>query len=165
MTSLRLDNLVLQNFRCFTSCEIAFHPRVTVLVAENGNGKTAVLDAASLVLSGYVKAMSLAEQFKKIARSDIRLVPSGHGRMEPRLPTRFSAKGIVADQAVQWASEVGSYAAKNVRPSTRELKGLKLAVEALDNDGALLPLVAFYGPADSGASTEPLRGGARPLRM
>ena len=145
MTSLRLDNLVLQNFRCFTSCEIAFHPRVTVLVAENGNGKTAVLDAASLVLSGYVKAMSLAEQFKKIARSDIRLVPSGHGRMEPRLPTRFSAKGIVADQAVQWASEVGSYAAKNVRPSTRELKGLKLAAEALDNDGALLPLVAFYG--------------------
>ena len=46
MTALRLDKLSLTNFRCFAHCEVAFHPNLAVLVAENGSGKTAVLDAA-----------------------------------------------------------------------------------------------------------------------
>src|SRR5262249_7036180 len=84
-------------------------------------------------------------RLQKIQRSDVRLVPSGSGVMEPRLPTRFSANGMVADRPIQWASEVANYGGKYVRASSRELKDLRLAMRPLQNDGVLLPLVAFYG--------------------
>lgn len=144
MSSLRLDNLVLTNFRCFAHCDISLHPRLTVLVAENGNGKTAVLDAASLALSAYVNALHPAEKLRKIERTDVRLAPADARGMEPCLPTGFAAAGIVADQALRWASTVSAYGAK-VRPSTRELKELQHTAQVLRNDNALLPLVAFYG--------------------
>lgn len=144
MTSLRLDNLVLTNFRCFASCEIALHPRLTVLVAENGNGKTTLLDAASLALSAYVNAIQPTERLKKIEKTDVRLAPTGNGGMVPCMPTSFSADGVVADQPIKWGSTVKTYGSK-VRPSTRELKPMQLAAQALRNDNAVLPLVALYG--------------------
>ena len=90
MTSLRLDKLALDNFRCFEHCEILFHPRLTVLVAENGNGKTALMDAASIALSAFVNAIRPVEWFKRIERRDIRLVRTDSGVMKPCLPCRFT---------------------------------------------------------------------------
>lgn len=75
MTALRLDKLSLTNFRCFAHCEIAFHPGLTVLVAENGSGKTAVLDAARAALSVFVNAIYPPEKSLRIERSDVRLIP------------------------------------------------------------------------------------------
>jgi len=144
MTSLRLDRLVLTNFRCFASCDIAFHPRLTVLVAENTNGKTTLLDAASLALSVYVNALQPTEKLRTLQRMDVRLVRADTGGMIPCLPSGFAADGIVADHSVHWASTLATYGAR-YRPSTRDLKQLKSAAHSLRNDSTVLPLVAFYG--------------------
>lgn len=144
MTSLQLDNLALRNFRCFTSCDIAFHPRLTVLVAENGNGKTALMDATSLAVSAYVNAIFPAEPLKKIERKDVRLALDETNVMQPSVPTHIVANGIVADEPVHWGTAVQTYGPK-IRPSTRDFKALRLATERLRHDDALLPLVAFYG--------------------
>src|SRR4051812_37960321 len=96
MTSLRLKSLTLQNFRCFESCDIEFHPELTVLVAENGKGKTALLDAASLALSAFVNALTPAERLRKLERSDVRLVPTPADGMQPQLPSSLAASGTVA---------------------------------------------------------------------
>lgn len=45
---LRLDRLELRNFRSFTEFVIDLHPSLTVLVAENGGGKIAILDAIGI---------------------------------------------------------------------------------------------------------------------
>lgn len=144
MTSLRLDTLAVKNFRCFENCEITFDHRLTVLVAENGNGKTAILDAASLALSAFVNALRPTEKLKKIERTDVRLTLAATHKMGPTLPTSFVANGVVADQQVRWASAVNTYGAK-VRPSTRELRELQHAAQTLRDDQALLPMVAYYG--------------------
>jgi predicted ATP-binding protein involved in virulence len=142
--SLRLDNLVLQNFRCFAGCDIAFHPGLTVLVAENGNGKTALLDATSLALSAYVNMIFPEERLKKIDRTDVRLTLDDANAMHPSLPTRISASGIVGDEPVQWEAAVKEYGPK-VRQSSSDFKALQRASEHLRHEDALLPLVAFYG--------------------
>ncbi|HET6385825.1 MAG TPA: AAA family ATPase, partial [Armatimonadota bacterium] len=38
---MQLSSVTLSNFRCFERLEVPLHPRLTVLVAENGGGKTA----------------------------------------------------------------------------------------------------------------------------
>lgn len=144
MNALRLDKLALTNFRCFSKAEVGFHPALTVFVAENGKGKSALLDASALALSAYVNAIHPAERLKKFDRGDVRLAPSGDGSMAHCLPTAYAADGWVAGRQVQWGSEVKTYGDK-LRPSTRQLRDIRSAAQTLRTDAAVLPLVAFYG--------------------
>ena len=51
-----------EQFRCFERLELDLHPRLTVLVGENGAGKTAVLDAIAGALSPVLTYLSSANQ-------------------------------------------------------------------------------------------------------
>ncbi|MER9630993.1 AAA family ATPase [Mesorhizobium sp. M0296] len=144
MTALRLDKLSLMNFRCFAHCEIEFHPDLTVLVAENGSGKTAVLDAAGAALSVFVNAIYPPEKVRRIERNDVRLIPGQERRMSPCLPTEYEAQAFVQDEPVTWRSAVRTYGNK-VRPSTRHFGPMKAAAQPFLSDTAVLPLIAFYG--------------------
>ena len=47
---MHLDHLTLENFRACTRLELAFGRRLTVLLGNNGSGKTSVLDGAAIGL-------------------------------------------------------------------------------------------------------------------
>lgn len=144
MTALRLDTLSLTNFRCFEQCEVGFHPNLTVLVAENGSGKTAVLDGVATALSVFVNAINPNEKPKKIERGDVRLVPDGTGKMAPCLPTEYLAQATVRGEQVEWKSSVRTFGG-TVRPSFRQLAALQDAALKFRADSEILPLIAFYG--------------------
>ncbi len=144
MTDLRLDRVSLTNFRCFARCELEFHHGLTVLVAENGSGKTAVLDAAGAALSVFVNALYPLEKVRRIERSDVRLIPREERRMSPCLPSQYEAQGVVHGGAVTWKSTVKKYGDK-VRPSTAHFRSLKVAAQPFLSDSAVLPLIAYYG--------------------
>lgn len=144
MTPLKLDKLSVTNFRCFAHCEVEFHPGLTVLVAENGSGKTAVLDAVGAALSVFINALYPLERVRRIERSDVRLIPDPARRMSPCLPIEYEAQATVQGAAVTWKSAVRTYGDK-VRPSTRHFGPLKGAAQSFLADTAILPLVAYYG--------------------
>lgn len=144
MTRLRLDKITLTNFRCFASCEIAFHENLTVFVAENGSGKTAVLDASAMALSVFVNILNTQERVKKIERGDVRLFPGEENRMGACLPTEYEAQGMLRDEQIAWKSTVRSYGEK-VRPSATHLRELRAAAERFRGEAQILPLVAYYG--------------------
>ena len=43
---MKLEKINIENFRCFDKFTLDLHPELTVLIAPNGVGKTALLDAA-----------------------------------------------------------------------------------------------------------------------
>lgn len=62
---MQLNKIVLDNFRCFKHLELFFHTNhqsktlektggMTVLVAANGQGKTAVLEAVKYLLGSFI---------------------------------------------------------------------------------------------------------------
>lgn len=59
---MHLKKVTIKNFRCFEELEIPLHPRLTVLVAENGGGKTSILDAIAIGLSPLLRYLSSANQ-------------------------------------------------------------------------------------------------------
>src|SRR5215510_16589452 len=101
-TTLRLDRLSLYNFRCFAEITIELHPQLTVLVAENGRGKTAVLDAIGIALGLFVGTLANARQMPGFERADVRLVYGDGGVMTPTLPTKFTANGEVFGRPIRW---------------------------------------------------------------
>lgn len=51
---MKLKQLHLYNFRCFSSLSIMFDDKLTVIAAENGAGKTAILDAIAIGFGRYL---------------------------------------------------------------------------------------------------------------
>ena len=52
--ALTLQNIELHNFRAFGNVSLTFHPRLTVMIGENGAGKTTILDSLAGMLRLYV---------------------------------------------------------------------------------------------------------------
>jgi predicted ATP-binding protein involved in virulence len=153
-TLLRLDRLVLHNFRCFADCTIDLHEELTVFVAENGRGKTAILDAIGIALGMFVDAVA-GTWHQGFDRTDVRLVKADSGGMVPVLPTEFVADGNVGGQPLHWSRALRKYSLR-ARSSTKDAKSLVLAAQDIgeslkvsdeQNPGgaSTLPLVAFYG--------------------
>jgi predicted ATP-binding protein involved in virulence len=152
---LRIDHLQLKNFRCFAACELDLHPKLTILVAENAQGKTALLDALRLVLQEFVTTVRRGKQPHGFDRADIHLKRGNQGVMEPRLPTEFRVGGEVDGEPVSWR-RVLSKDTFHARTSTKDAKDIRrLAKRLADkpdiNDiipteqPTVLPVVAYYG--------------------
>lgn len=154
-TTLRIDSLALENFRCFANCSINFHPELTVLVAENGHGKTALLDATGLALDAFVAPMVSGRNGGGFAITDIRQEYVDK-TMLPKFPTSFSAVGYCGGALLEWSRSIGA-ARNQVRTSYKAARKLKEAAlhlrdtaDAAKSSSAppvTLPLVALYGTA------------------
>lgn len=153
-TLLRLDRLTLRNFRCYGDCSLVLDQKLTMLVAENGNGKTATLDAIALALDVFVERIAHNRQSLGIVRSDVHQAVSAGAGMGVMLPAEFSAEGLVGGVSVRWARSITRLGEQRARNTTKDTKAisanarqLRERVDTLGVDGAdrTLPLVAYYG--------------------
>jgi len=143
---LRIDKLQLKNYRCFESCEIDFHPRLTVLVAENGGGKTAVLDGLAHAVGVFVDSIAGTKQVPGFHSSDIRVIHQNQ-KMVQVTPTSFSAVGILFNQQFDWSRSINSSGTR-ARTSKKLSENIQKLAEQVQYDQStdkILPLVAYYG--------------------
>ncbi len=68
-----LNSLELRNFRKFEELHIGFDRQLTVLVGDNGYGKSAVVDAAAIALGTFFMHIPQASQ-RSIRNTDARVV-------------------------------------------------------------------------------------------
>lgn len=91
---MKLKEIRLKNFRCYEDITVPLDERLTVLVAPNGQGKTAILDAIAIALWTYVRGFDLAgNQNLNIYKDDIRSIPDkgSNNMMKRQLPTMIIA--------------------------------------------------------------------------
>lgn len=160
--SLRIDHLRLSSYRCFADLEFSFHPSLTVLVANNGQGKTAVLDAVATALGPFVGAFDDGKD-RAFDRDDIRLLQAGTGnRMESAHGgVTLEATGLVGYHAGSWKRQLAGPKSRTTRKDAQVLIefGKKLQREVRQEvemqqqhgeevtTGTCLPIVAYY-PTD-----------------
>lgn len=147
---MHLKKITLRNFRCFKQLDIKLHPRLTVLVAENGGGKTAVLDGIAIGLSPVLKYLSFAGQrlsgpgfsdtdfrIKSVAKND-RAILSDFAKIDVET---FS--GIKWDN---WRAGIKGKSPK-CKIGQKELAAHCTGIlESLNNKiPQLLPMFAYYG--------------------
>ncbi len=152
--STRLAKLELKNFRCFSELAVSFHEKLTVIVAPNGGGKTALLDAISLGWHHFLKGMDWDNAIKGIPAGDDRVAPSPNGDMLVRKPVIVAGQNIIDDKVVQWRIDKGVRSLQNT--SSRKAlpmwsAGYELRKQLQDYADSklptppVLPVVGFYG--------------------
>lgn len=155
---MKLDRILLQNFRCFENLTVEFHPRLTVIVAENGGGKTAILDAIALGFGRYltklpgVAGLALRATDVSIDQHEIyapftilswevttdektKIVWAGGRRRDASVPInaikdKYSPEIAVA--AKEGMKQIDAYA-------------LSFLMAEFEDDPYILPVIAYYG--------------------
>ena len=155
-TPMKLEQLTLQNYRCFESLTIQLHPELTVLIAPNGAGKTTVLDAARVAVWPFVKGFDLGSQTGKAATiqpADVRLCQQSDGNMEPQLPSSITATGRYLPQmeAQTWTQTRERIKAGTNTLTDKTTKQITAAATDLEQQARqgqgdiTLPLVSYLG--------------------
>lgn len=145
-----LRSLTLSNFHRFEQFSIDFDDRLTVLVGDNGSGKSSILRAAGIALSTFLMSFEDVSAIE-IKQRDARLVTYSHGEAidrKPQFPVAIEATGIVDDSEITWTRALNSAKGKTTRIGAKKVisqsKAYSQRLQAGDID-LVLPLIAFYG--------------------
>ena len=151
---LRIDRISVENFRAFSHLSVSFDPYLTVLVAPNGGGKTAVLDALAVAVGPFVGAFDEATGVH-FSAADCRIESSrAHGlrEEEPQYPIEVCVNGEIGGVASTWMRQLTSakshttYAdCRNLIEYAKQLQRRVRETASSQGEGVTLPLVSYYG--------------------
>jgi predicted ATP-binding protein involved in virulence len=161
---MHLDKIILDNFRCFKHLEVNLHPRLNVFVAENGGGKTAILEAIAYAISPFVRSLSTANQrlsAPALKDTDVKLVhslASNHRTLTFR--SDYTQIQIKTTNGLEWdVYKATSHFTKSI-PRLSRSTYMSYAEDVLGsingNERKLLPVFAYY-PASRGSLAVPQR--------
>ena len=150
-----ISKLYLENFRCYDKFEIDFDKDLTVIVAENGQGKTAILDAVAIALGPYLSCFADGKA-RNIHETDVRQTVETAGktqleilRMKSQYPVIIGAEGDVDGAKIKWQRELNNAKGRTTMQHAKTLSGYgRRMVEALrakDDNNVVLPVIAYYG--------------------
>ncbi len=153
---MKLKKLTLKDFRCYGQLDLELHPSITVLCANNGQGKTAILDAIRIGLWPFVSQFDLAKTAYADPANTIRIddvlvskTPSG---MLRKLPSEINLEGNYGQGIQQWKRFRDSEAARSQIKDNPGSKALKLYADTLQQeirnpliDPISLPVFGYYG--------------------
>ena len=150
---MRIDRLTVQNFKKFTEQTFALHPQFTLLVGENGSGKTAVLDALAVSLGIWLVEppdTSLHNSRRNIMPTEIRLEPSRAGdriQFREKLPVIVQATGQLGPRNVTWTRQIKPGGKRTTNVDAKEALDIIRGAYKLDASGEsiICPVLAYYG--------------------
>ena len=146
---LKINKLYLDNYRCFKDFTIDFHDQLTVLVATNGKGKTAILDAIAVAFGTFVNSTGLARG-SVFHRSDVQKIKARETKtneMEEVYPLVLEANGVINNEVTHWSRELhkpkGATTTKDTKPLIQYGQDIrKKVVQKVDE---IIPLISYYG--------------------
>jgi len=148
---MKLKKLTLTNFRCYEKFEIDFNEKLNVIVAENGVGKTSVLDAVTVALGQFIGGFDTGRESGFTAKdARLNIVKSKTTQtvnMESRYPITLVAEGEVDRQNAKWSRELKGAKSKTTYGKATVLKEYAKRLQEQVREGieVSLPILSYYG--------------------
>ena len=151
---MRIDRLTIKNFKKFADQTFTLHPQFTLLVGENGSGKTTVLDALAVALGVWlVKTPDsmLDNSRRNILEKEIRLegVPAGDRiQFLQRRPVVVTATGKIGERDnLTWTRQITAEGKDTNNTKAKEALSIIADIYARVDKGehVLCPVLAYYG--------------------
>ena len=141
MSRFQLRELRVDNYRCFDELTLPLEEDTTILFAENGGGKTALLTALAMGLA-VIQRDSPKTLKLKAGRDSRRGVPNDKGPPEPAGPCEVTWTAAVGEtETVTWSTAVQTASAR----TRNRHRPIFAAVERVRVPGVRWPLFAWYG--------------------
>ena len=169
---MKISRLYVENFRGFKKREFNFSDHVTVLIGDNGTGKTAILDALAVALGSlFLSFNNIGSRY--IQTEEVRIANYVMGEIptpEPKYPVVIECEGMVNGQEISWKRTLNSAKGRTTRQGAKEISEVSKELQEQVSNGQemLLPVIAHYGPGrlwlqKKEKSVEPVKPGSRML--
>ena len=141
MSRFRFREIHVDNYRCFEELKLSLEEDTTVLFAENGGGKTALLTALAMGLAVFQSGSP--KDLKLSAQRDITMRTLGERRRrEPVGPCRVWWTATVGEtESVTWSTTIQPASGR----TKNEHRSILEALERVRVPGDRWPLFAWYG--------------------
>lgn len=145
-----LKSMVLHNFRCFSDLEVNFNNRLTVIVGNNGAGKSTVLEAATIAAGTLTSAMDGLTNYG-IKKSDAHYKCFDLGSnvdVQPQFPVEITATGDIDGEEKNWSRNLNSARGRGGLASAKELTAVAEMYQERMRRGdkeLKLPIISYYG--------------------
>ncbi|MEG1726679.1 MAG: AAA family ATPase [Acidaminococcaceae bacterium] len=152
---MKIKSLHLKNFRCFDDFNIEFENQMTVIVAENGKGKTAILDAVAIAVGPYITCFNGGKN-RSLEDDDVRQSQEAAAggqmrilRMKSYYPIELEVVGQLGEKTCTWQRELqaqgGRTTVRRAKCLTDYGQGLKKMINSDHDMECVLPVIAYYG--------------------
>jgi predicted ATP-binding protein involved in virulence len=142
---MKLNQLDLHNFRRYEQAQFHIHNHFTVLIGNNGKGKTTILDALAIMLNTYFQGARMPTGGGTIKKSDAHFSFNEKGGQlfrEAKQEVWLNAKAIIDGAEVDWKRDIGDRGGKAKEFVSKGADSRKLITEGENVD---LPLLLYYG--------------------
>ena len=141
MNRFQLREVRVDNYRCFEELKLPLEEDTTILFAENGGGKTALLTALAMGLAVFQRGSP--STLKLDARRDPMMrTLDEKGRREPVGPCKVAWTAVVGEtESVTWSTAAQPASGR----TTNQPRPILEAVERIRVPGDRWPLFAWYG--------------------
>lgn len=142
---MKIHHLDLQNFKCFEKEKFSFNPQFTVLIGDNGKGKSAILDGVAIALGGFLQGIGEAKS-RLIHKDEIRLKDFGE-HIERQIPAVVEATGSIQDQEITWYRSIENVSGSNTSKGTKSIADIArdLASAVRKGEDIILPVITYFG--------------------
>ena len=145
-----LKSMWLHNFRCFSDLEVNFNNRLTVIVGNNGAGKSTVLEAATIAVGTLTSAMDGLTNYG-IKKRDAHYKCFALGSnidVQPQFPVEIAAMGNVDGRDISWVRNLNSANGRGGLAFAKELTAIAGVYQERMRSGdkeLKLPIISYYG--------------------
>lgn len=148
---MKLKNIKISNYRCFKDVEIDFDESTTLVVGQNGAGKTTILDAVAVSVSTFLLGIDGGVS-RSILKDDARYeFYDLNGTIDPQhqFPVSIESTGDCIDkQNIRWIRSLNSESGKTTIKDAGELTSIAKKVQnqiMMGDKELVLPLISYYG--------------------
>jgi predicted ATP-binding protein involved in virulence len=151
---MRIDRLEISNFKKFSDFTLDLHPQFTLLVGDNGMGKTSLLDALAIAAGVWLvnaPDTTLSNSKRNILTSEIHLEAvesEGITQFIERKPVQIKVVGRLGDQeGIEWMRQIKTDGSRTSNAEAKTALDLISNLYQRDQAGEKLwfPVVAYYG--------------------
>ncbi len=142
---MKLDHIVLRNFRKYEHARFNFHTQFTVIIGANGAGKTSILDALAIMLNTYFLKSGIQTGIGGISSDDVRFICVEKGTQifrEPQAEVYLTCSAQFRGRALHWRRDKGDRGGQSKELVQQGMEDRDLISQGGNSE---LPLLLYYG--------------------
>ncbi|MDX7992173.1 AAA family ATPase [Xenorhabdus littoralis] len=145
---MKINRLLLKNYRCYEDKAFNFHPEFNLIVGQNATGKTAILDAVSVLMATWLLGFKNRKDKKTLESSDATvkyIERAGEPQFVESWPVIVSAMGSIGSKKIQWERSKESLTGNTRYSKATDLISISKNSDKNLSESINLPLISYYG--------------------